>query len=402
MTISGIDAMSVEAPDPVFWTSRASTKIGVNLLWLVPGVVGGSEGYITALLHGLLQVPAEQRPEIILFALPSFAAAHPVLAANFPVVVAPVSGRRRPIRVAVENSWLAVAARRRRIALMHHAGGTMPFLRLTPAVVTVHDLQYRTYPEYFRSIKRRFLAVAMPMSARRARLVLTSSDFVRTTVVQAFGIATSHVAVIPHGADVVTPERTSSIETVRLRYGLAGPFFVYPAITYPHKNHLLLLDALAEVVTRHPDVRLVLTGGEAQMEAAIVARSVELGLSDHVRRTGRVRAADLECMYENAIGLLFPSQYEGFGLPVVEAMRKGCPVVAADNTALPEVVGEAGLLASSDSAHEWAIAMNRLLDDETLRSTLSVAGRERAAQFSAVASAHLLIAAYRLALATPP
>ena len=377
---------------------RSEPQIGVNLLWLVPGVVGGSEGYITALLHGLLQMPAAERPNISLFVLPSFGAAHPLLAANFPLVIAPVSGSQRPLRVVTENTWLAVAARYHKMALMHHAGGTMPFVRFTPGVVTIHDLQYRTYPEYFRGIKRRFLAVAMPMSARSAKLVLTSSDFVRLTVIRAFGVAKDRILIIPHGADVAHPDRTTSEKDIRMRYGLPGPFFVYPAITYPHKNHLLLLDALAEVVLDHPDVRLVLTGGEAQMETEINDRIATLGLTDNVRRTGRVRSADLEGMYEHAVGMLFPSQYEGFGLPVVEAMRQGCPVVASNATALPEVVADAGILAPTDSSHAWALAMRRLLDDPILRATLAEHGKARAAEFSALASARLLVEAYRLAL----
>ena len=380
-------------------TAATKPRIAVNLLWLVPGVVGGSEGYITALLHGLLQMPPEERPNVSLYVLPSFATAHPILAASFPLIVAPVSGHNRPMRVVAENSWLAVSARRRKMALVHHAGGTMPFVRLTAGVVTIHDLQYRTYPEYFRGVKRRFLAVAMPMSARSAKLVLTSSDFVSSTVIRAFGVSKSRIAIIPHGADVVAPDRSTSEETIRIRYGLPGRFFVYPAITYPHKNHLLLLDALAHVVPDHPDVRLVLTGGEAQMEGEIQARIAELGLVDNVRRTGRVRSADLESMYEHAVGMLFPSQYEGFGLPVVEAMRQGCPVVASNATALPEVVADAGILAPSDSAHAWALAMGRLLDDDTLRVTLAELGKARAAEFSALASARLLVAAYELALA---
>src|SRR5207249_1109877 len=134
--------------------------------------------------------------------------------------------------------------------------------------------------------------------------------------------------------------RTSAGEAVgdpASTYAIDGPFFLYPAITYPHKNHVLLVRAFADVVTLHPDALLVLTGGPGTLEDAVRAEASDRGVAGRVRRLGRVPRRDLMWMYRHATALTFPSLFEGSGLPVLEAMAHGCPVIAAHATALPEV-----------------------------------------------------------------
>jgi glycosyltransferase involved in cell wall biosynthesis len=377
---------------------HSKRRVGVNLLWLVPGVVGGSEDYIAALLHGVSELVANEGLELTLFVLPEFRRAHPGLAAVFPTVVAPVSGASRPMRVAAENSWLALQCRRRRLDLVHHAGGTIPFVRVAPSVVTIQDLQYRTYPEYFSPTKLRYLRLTVPYAARHSRVVTVSSEFVKSTIVAEFGLPPDRVVVIPHSAGAAASAPSVSAVDLRRRYDLDGSFFLYPAITYPHKNHLMLLEAFAELLAVHPEARLVLTGGAAQMEDAVRDRAAELGISQSVRRTGRIPSEDLAALYAAATAMVFPSRYEGFGLPVVEAMSRSCPVIAADVAALPEVVGSAGRLVAPDDPTAWAGAMREFIEQPGIRDTFIRSGLARADQFGAERSAQLLIDAYRLAL----
>jgi glycosyltransferase involved in cell wall biosynthesis len=377
-------------------TIGGMSKVGINLLWLVPGQVGGSETYTARLLSGLAERSSEL--DYTLFALPQFAEAHPDLASTFKTAYAPVTGQWRSFRVAGENSWLIAKCKRRNIDLLHHAGGTMPFLRGTRRVLTIHDLQYLYYPEYFAAAKLRFLKMMVPRSAEAARLVLTPSEFTRRTVIDRLNIDPSIVITVPHG---VSPrEGKEQALSVRELYDLPGPYFLFPAITYPHKNHLVLLRAFAKLLKRRPEVTLVLTGAKGSTEVRVAAEIRSLGIEASVRRLGYVPSAHLDALYHEAVGLTFPSRFEGFGAPVLEAMSRNCPVIAANATALPEVVGDAGLLISPDNPNEWCEAMGDILEDEEMRLRLSKLGAERARGFTWNRSADVLEDAYRYALET--
>ncbi|HYY44020.1 MAG TPA: glycosyltransferase family 1 protein [Actinomycetota bacterium] len=367
------------------------SKVGINLLWLVPGKVGGSETYLARLLAGLAERPSEI--DYTIFALPQFAAAHADLAKTFKTAYAPLSGEWKSFRVAGENTWLARECRRRRIDLVHHAGGTVPLVRTARPVLTIHDLQYLYYPEYFTATKLTWLKQMVPRSAEAARLILTPSEFTRRTVIERLSIDPSIVVVVPHG---ISPrERKTPGGDVRSKYDLNGPFFIYPAITYPHKNHLVLIEAFSRLLEIHPNVRLVLTGARGSMEVRVAQEVRERGIQHAMRRLGYVPAGDLDALYHEAVGLAFPSRFEGFGAPVLEAMSRGCPVIAADATALPEVVAGAGMLVSPDNAEQWFEAMRTLLEDEDARVSYGKLGLERAGTFTWTRSADILEDAYR-------
>lgn len=371
-------------------------SVGINLLWMVPDKVGGSETYTVRLLRGL----AERSSDIAytLFALPAFAAKHPDLARTFRTAFAPVTGSFKSFRVAGENSWLAAQTKLRKIDLVHHAGGTIPLIRTSRPVLTIHDLQYLYYPEYFTRTKLTWLRVQVPRSAEQARLILVPSEYTRRTVIERLNIDPSFVVVVPHGIAPRTEEEPAP--DIRERYGIQGPYFLYPAITYPHKNHLVLVQAFARLLELHPDVSLVLTGGQGQMETRIAQEVHELGIEDSVKRLGFVPGRDLEALYLDAVATTFPSRFEGFGAPVLEAMSRGCPVIAADATALPEVIGGAGVLVSPDNAEEWCQAMAELLEDDARRAELVKRGHERARGFTWARSADILEDAYRHVLRT--
>ena len=380
-------------------------KVGINLLWMVPGVVGGSETYTTRLLSGLAE---QSSPDLTytLFTLPQFSSAHPEFAAEFDLAFAPVTGQWKSFRVAGENSWLTLQARLRKIDLIHHAGGTMPLVHSARPVLTIHDLQYLFYPEYFTRTKLTWLRQMVPRSAEAARVVLVPSEFTRRTVIERLNIDPSVVIVVPHGISPREPR--GPVPDLRDRYDLHGPIFLYPAASYPHKNHLLLLEAFKKFLSVRPDALLVPTGARAymesltakQMEARIEEEIGALGIAASVRRLGFVPSDDLDALYQEAVATLFPSKFEGFGAPVLEAMSRGCPVIAANATALPEVGGDHGLLVSPDNADEWSETMCRLVEDDELRARLAKSGPERARGFTWERSAVILEDAYRHALGT--
>jgi alpha-1,3-rhamnosyl/mannosyltransferase len=183
---------------------------------------------------------------------------------------------------------------------------------------------------------------------------------------------------------------------VRRRHDLGDrPVFLYPAITYPHKGHEHLVRAFAGVARARPEPLLVLPGGPAGREPDLLALIGELGLGDRVRRIGRVSDDELDALYREAVALVLPSRYEGFGMTVLEAMSRRCPVIAADATALPEVVGDAGLLVDPDDPAPWSAAMLELLDDPARHRRLADAGEARARTFDWSRSARRLADVYR-------
>lgn len=368
------------------------TAVGINLLWLVPGEVGGSEESTAASLRALRDLaPADL--EIRLFALDAFATAHPDIVAGFRTDVLPLTGRSRVVRVGAEASWLA--ARTRRLDLVHHAGGTAPPVRGAPYVLTVHDLQPLEQRATHGRLKRAYLGAVVPRSVRAARRVAVPSEFVRQSLVTTIGADPERVVVIPHGVE--THPAPTPAAVLAERYQLDGPVVLYPAITYPHKNHSVLVDAFAAVATAHPGALLVLTGGRGAEEERLAAQIERLQLGDRVRRTGRIPSADVAGLYRAAAVVAVPSRYEGFGLPAVEALAYGVPVVAAAATALPEVVGDAGVLVDPDDPAAWSAALSDLLQQPAERERRSQAGLQRAPRYSRSANATALADLYRAA-----
>ncbi|HEX4821799.1 MAG TPA: glycosyltransferase family 1 protein [Acidimicrobiales bacterium] len=346
-------------------------RVGVNLLWLVPGEVGGSEEYTVRLLAALRDLDPDDI-DVTLFVSRSFLDTYADLAARFTTVVCPISGRSRAIRIAAESSWLLVEARRRRVRLLHHGGGTIPPLRATPAIVTIHDLQPLLLPENFSRGKTAYLRWRLRPSVRKSRAVVTLTAYTASTITDTFGVP---VELVPPGYTAALDAQPT--RDPRSAFELTGPFFLYPAITYPHKNHATLVRAFAGVVATHPDALLVLTHRAAQMEDELRALIAQLGLTKNVRRLGHVDRGDLNWLYANAVALTFPSRFEGFGMPVLEAMGHRCAVIAARSAALPSVVGDAGVLVDPDDERAWTAAMVDLLDHDAHRAELAGAGAAR-------------------------
>ncbi|MEO5842697.1 MAG: glycosyltransferase family 1 protein [Acidimicrobiales bacterium] len=355
--------------------------LGVNLLYLVPGVVGGSEEYAVNVLRAVAAYPDDD-VDVRLFTRESFANAYPDIAAAF-VTKTVALPANRVLRVAAESTWLARHCRG--VDAMHHLGGRVPALGSLPSAVTVHDLQPLHFPAGFSAIKRQFLAFSLPRSVRKAQLVVSVSEWVRRSIIETLHVPEDRTAVIStpcepiERADLVTDARVSALPVALRRIVEADePFFVYPAITYTHKNHRTLIEGFAPVARAHPNVRLLLTGRAGPRESEIVHLVERLGLRDRVVRTGRIERGQLDTLLAMARALVFPSTYEGFGLPVIEALRVGCPPIVADATALPEAVGGAGVLVEPLSVAAWSDALETALSwDGPRRGQLVAAGARR-------------------------
>lgn len=368
-------------------SSATQIKVAVNLLWITPGRVGGSEQYLERQLLGLTAGDVRAT----LYCTKAFASAHPDLTERHGHVIAPGGQDWRGGRIAAEHTWLA--ARTRRADVVHHGGGTAPVVGRRPIVLTVHDLQYLTFPHYFSRGRRAYLDAMMPTSIRRASVVTVPSEYVRGTVVDAFGIDESRVVVVPHGVPAMFDSTPDDLAAVRRRAGLSDrPYVVYPAITHPHKGHRVLVDMLDHL---DPDVQLVLLGGDGAAESSLQSAIASSAHARRVHRLGRVGDLERDALLAHAEALVFPSEYEGFGAPLVEAMALGTPVVCSTAAAVVEVVGEAAVIVTERSGAAWADAVSVARDR---RAELAVLGHIRRADFTLATSGAALATAYRLAI----
>jgi alpha-1,3-rhamnosyl/mannosyltransferase len=284
--------------------------------------------------------------------------------------------------------------RRRRVALYHSPYFLIPAWPGVPTVVTIHDLIPLRYPRYFGAAQRLLFAVSIRIAARAADRVIAVSHEAAGDVARFLGVPPDRIAVIPEAADpAFVPAREAAVEELRARLRLPERYALYVGTNRPHKNLTRLIEAWALLQPR-PDSLVVAGPWDARYPEAR-RRSQELGLDERVRFVGAVGETDLPALYTGARLFVFPSECEGFGLPVIEAMACGTPVACSDARSLVELAGDAALLFSPRSAESIAAAVGRLLDDPGLRADLSRHGRARAGQLTWAEAARRTLDVYR-------
>jgi glycosyltransferase involved in cell wall biosynthesis len=335
-------------------------RVGISLLTLSPGDLGGSETYARALTRTLAATGTHEYTAFVPAGAADAAAGLPAIA----VTEVPLARRGPPripaMRVAAALSTKLRAALRE-IDVMHYPL-TVPLPKTKVArVVTLQDLQHLDLPEHFSAARRTFRNRAYDRAAQQASAVIVTSAFVRDRAIERLGLDESRINVIPLGID---HHLFSPAEETR------EAFVLYPARPWPHKNHRRLLEAFVLLRSELPELRLVLTGGGLE----------ELGaLPEGVDRLGAVAVEELASLYRTAACLVFPSLYEGFGLPPLEAMASGCPVAASSAGAVPEICGEAAVY--FDATDPEAIA-NGIREALALADELRELGIARAAEFT--------------------
>ena len=361
-------------------------RVLANLCSMVPGQVGGSEVYAARLLAAVASIPGlrDGAVELELASMAGVRSAHPELA-RLALHEARWRGNSRVRRAAVESTWLA--RRSAGFDLVHHFGGRLPARRAGLPVLTVHDIQPLDLPSNFSATKRCYLGWALPRSVRAAALVTVPSQWVADRLADRLAVPPDRIRVVPPTYRDWTPPAAPAL--------LDGqPFVLYPAATYPHKNHAALIAAHAAVRARHGDTLLVLTGAAGRAHAAVAEQAAR---TPGVVHLGWVDDARLASLMSAAVAVAFPSRYEGFGLPVLEAMRSGTPVIAADAAALPEVVGDGGTLVDPDDVDGWVDALVEARSGSPRICRQVDRGRVRAADFAPELAAGRLLEAWQAA-----
>ncbi|MEA2576116.1 MAG: hypothetical protein QOH93_3414 [Chloroflexia bacterium] len=363
--------------------------IGIDASRAVIAQRTGTEHYSASLLAALAQLPEVELYSFRLYVnMAAAGEAQERLGFDLPpkwrIVAAPFPRMWTHLRL----SWEMLSRPPRVLFVPSHV---VPPCHPRRTVVTVHDLGYLQYPQAHTRASRLYLHLSTFFSARSARRVIAISEATKRDLVRHYRVPPRKISVIYHGRDpIFAPvEDQARVAEVAARYGVQAPYCLHVGTLQPRKNLGLLIEAwdiLRGSMEQPP--QLLLAGKRGWLYDNLFEMVQARGLTDLVRFADYVERDDLPALYSGALALTFPSLYEGFGLPPLEAMSCGTPVIASTATSLPEVVGDAGILLDPHDPRPWAEAVQRLIRDTGLQSELRRRGLERASRFTWERCAH--------------
>ncbi|HEV2199787.1 MAG TPA: glycosyltransferase family 1 protein [Bryobacteraceae bacterium] len=343
-------------------------RIGVNALYLIPGGVGGTEIYLRELLAALAAIDSGN--EYFVFTNLETGQDLTPKRANFQWKPQAVHAKFRPARMAWEQTILPLEASRFKLDVLFNPGFTSPILAPCPCVTVFHDLQHKRHPEYFRWFDLPFWRFFLWASVQRAARIVAVSEATRADLLYFYRVPELRIHVVHHGVD------PALLDLHRER---PERFVLCVSTLHPHKN----IDRLIRAYAREKrDYSLALAGMRGFHAEAIDRLIDELGVRDRVTLTGWISRPELYDLYDRALACIYPSTFEGFGMPVLEAMAAGVPVACSDTPPLREVAGDTALYFDPLDEDALASALTRIAYDGPLRAKLSRIGRERARGFA--------------------
>ena len=347
-------------------------RIGVNALYLIPGGVGGTEIYLRNLIRTLAEI--DEANEYVLFTNRETGRTLSPGRANFVVLEQSVRASFRPGRIVWEQIALPLAISAHRLDVLLNPGFTAPILCGCPQVTVFHDLQHKRHPEHFRWFDLPFWRFLLFWSAHVSRTLIADSEATRADLVRFYRLPHAKIRVVPLGVESKFFEIASKRRP--------EPFLLSVSTLHPHKNLDRLLRAFAEFRRARPEFRLVIAGLRGFDAINLEQLQEELGLQGAVNFTGWIPREELYDLYARAFAFLYPSTFEGFGLPVLEALASGIPTACSNIEPLASMAAEAALQFDPGDNTALLNTMIRIVSDEPLRTELASAGPDRAARFS--------------------
>jgi glycosyltransferase involved in cell wall biosynthesis len=368
--------------------------VGLNLIFLVPGETGGMEVAARELIPKLVEAAPRGTRFTAFVNREAAAAKDGPWGELLPAVTVPVEARNRVQWVRGEQTLLPRLAARERVDLVHSLASTAPAWGGFRRVVTVHDLIYRRFPEAHAGIRDLGMRLLVPLAVRRSHRVIVDSQSTREDLVELLGTPGERIDVVPLGVGTVRRCEPVPEHELRERLGLDERRVALSlSAKRPHKNLLALIGALGGIpVERRP--LLVLPGYPTAHEAQLRERARSAGVEGDVRFLGWLSGEEFEGLWQVAEAFVYPSLYEGFGLPVLEAMARGVAVACSNASSLPEVAGEAALMFDPSDERAITSALERLLSDPAEAERLRTRGRERAREFTWERTARLTLESY--------
>jgi len=350
-------------------------RIGVNALYMIPGGVGGTEIYLRCLLDELAELDSVN--EYVIFTNRETGSSLGPVAPNFRRARQPVGARIRPARILWEQVVLPLALRSWNIDVLFNPGFTSPVFSPCPTVTVFHDLQHKRHPEYFRWFDLPFWRVLLYLSARRAGILLADSEATRADLLRYYRLPVEKVRTAPLGVD----KRFFEVGRMRCQENIK-PYFLAVSTLHPHKNLERLIRAFRTFRKDRPEFTLVIAGLRGFHSEVIERLIAELDLQECVRLTGWIPRQELYELFLRAFAFFYPTTFEGFGLPVVEAMAAGVPTACSAIAPVKNVAGDAALLFNPAEEEEIRQAMLRLASEPDLCAMLARKGPLRAREFS--------------------
>lgn len=367
-------------------------RIGINLLWMLPGVVGGTETYVRGLISALAQ--SDHESEYVLFTNRENHRLFAHVGANFRAELCDFSAMSRWRRLAWEQVVLPRRAARLRLDLIHAPAYTSPVLTRCPRVVTIHDCNAWAVPESVHGTRRLVLKLLMRASSRTASAIIAVSEFSARHIVWHLKANPRKVAVIYEASRRRALASPGDWGAFARRWNLFGEYLLAFSSAAPHKNMVGLIRAFGRMRERS-GLRLVLVGHPPETTESPMKVAQAEGVGGDVIMTGYLDDGELQLVLEHSHALVFPSLYEGFGIPVLEAMAAGIPVACSNRGALPEIAGEAALFFDPSSPEEIESALQKVVRDKNLRERLIAAGYVNARKYSWERTAAETLRAYR-------
>jgi glycosyltransferase involved in cell wall biosynthesis len=346
----------------------------------IPANRTGAGNYIFNLVQALARIDSHN--QYMIFAKPSHIGEFGIDQPNFHFTGVNLSAR--PQRLAWEQASLPLRIKQLGLDVLHSPHYTMPLPKTCKSVVTFCDMTFHLLPEMHSRLKRVFFQRMMRWSASHADKLIAISESTRHDVIRLLNVAPEQIVTIPLAA---SPDYralpANCVAEVCTRYELMpGRYIAYVGVLEPRKNVPLLIEGYAALAAEFPDIPLVIAGKKGWMYDEIFQRLTALGLEQRVRFLGYVPDADLTPLYNGARVFVYPSRYEGFGLPVLEAMQCGTPVITTNVSSMPEVAEDAALLVAPDDLAGLVVALRRVLTDDILARDLGQRGQKRSATFS--------------------
>jgi glycosyltransferase involved in cell wall biosynthesis len=362
----------------------AALRIGVNALYLIPGGVGGTEIYLRNLLQALAEIDHVNEYHVItnketgtdlVPPAPNFIQQHTGVRATF-----------RPFRMVWEQTGLPAAARRLKLDCMFNAGFTAPVFTACSNVTVFHDLQHKLHPEHFRWFDLPFWNLFLYWAVKKSEILVAVSDTTKQDLMRFYKPPESKIRVIPHGVE-------REFFEIQNQPDRANPYLLCVSTSHPHKNLDRLIRVFGEFRKLHPEYRLVMAGVRG-----FQAEFLEKIADQHIQFTGWIPRAELYELFRSAAGVVYPSTFEGFGMPVLEAMAAGVPLACSSIEPLHSIAGNAAFEFDPLDSNAMLDSMNRLI---TEGDRLIAPGRERASQFTWRAAAEKTLSAILHAAKAP-
>ena len=345
-------------------------RFGINALYLIPGGVGGTEIYLRNLLKALAAIDQENHYYVFINhetdrgLLPA--------ASNFHEIRQAVRAQNRPARLIWEQTILPMRVHTLKLDCLLNPGFTAPGIAACPNVTVFHDMQHKVHPEFFRWFDKPAWEFFLWVAARRSRYIIASSDRTHTDVLKYYKPGPEQVRTVLLGVE----EEFFCIANAR---GPIRPYLLCASTLHPHKNIERLVRVFGQLLTQRPEYQLVLAGMRGFQTAAVESTISELGLNQKVRITGWIPRLELYQLFQHAAAFVYPSTFEGFGLPVVEAMAAGVPLACSNVEPLRSLTGNAAVHFSPTSEEEMLSAIQTVLDNP---DHFAAAGRAQARQFT--------------------